>query len=145
MLGQNISKRLLKLAANVVRMSRQLPEDAAGRHVMRQIVRAATGGGANYEEARGAESRADFVHKAAVAAKEMRETLYWLRLIEEAGLLEASVERLIAEANELVAILTSSVHTARRRGEASGPAQTKSTRRPGAREPGSFYLCAPSE
>jgi len=81
---------------------------------MHQLVRAATGGGANYEEARGAESRADFVHKTSVAAKEVREALYWLRLIQQAKLVDANVAPLIQEANELLAILSSSVKTARR-------------------------------
>ena len=78
-------------------------------------MRAATGGGANYEEARGAESRADFIHKVSVATKELREALYWLELAQEAELLDVSVEDLVREANELVAILTSSVKTAKYR------------------------------
>ena len=114
MKGDNIAHRLLVFASRVVRMSRGLQRDFATRHVMRQLVRAATGGGANYEEARAAESRADFVHKTSVAAKEVRESLYWLKLVEQAGLQTSSALDLIQEANELVAILTSSVKTARR-------------------------------
>jgi len=81
---------------------------------MHQLVRAATGGGSNYEEARGAESRADFVHKTSVAAKEVREALYWLKLVGQAKLSDKDIAELIKEADELVAILTSSVRTARR-------------------------------
>ena len=40
--------------------------DASAKHIARQLVRAATGGGANYEEAHGAESRADFIHKVGI-------------------------------------------------------------------------------
>ena len=47
---------------------------------MSQLERSGPGAGANYEEARGAESPADFVHKVRVALKELRETRYWLRL-----------------------------------------------------------------
>ena len=43
--------------------------DAAAKHVAMQLWRAVTGGGANYDEARGAESRADFVHKVRIATK----------------------------------------------------------------------------
>ena len=82
------------------------------------IVRAASGGGSNYEEARGAESRADFIHKVAVATKEVRESLYWLALAQEAELFDVNVEALVREANELVAILTSSVKTAKYRAQA---------------------------
>jgi four helix bundle protein len=141
MKGENISMRLLKFAAQILRESKRLPGDPAGRHVLRQLVRAATGGGSNYEEARGAESRADFIHKTAIAAKEVREALYWLRLIEEAEMLDGSLSQLIREADELVAILTSSVNTARSRQQTSEPVQRQSTRRPDAPEPGS---CPPS-
>jgi four helix bundle protein len=82
---------------------------------MRQLVRSATGGGSNYEEARGAESRADFIHKVSIAIKELRESLYWLRLVDLSELSEQPTDQLIGEANELVAILTSSVKTAKRR------------------------------
>jgi four helix bundle protein len=114
MKGDNIAERLLGFAANVLSMTARLPKNAAGRHVMTQLVRAASGGGSNYEEARAAESRADFVHKVSIAAKETREALYWLRLIERAQLLETPVAVLVREADELVAILTSSARTAKR-------------------------------
>jgi four helix bundle protein len=92
-----------------------MPEDVAGKHVSRQLVRAATSGGANYEEARGAESRADFVHKLGIANKELREALYWLRLTQEAALVEdGELEALVREASELVAILTASIRTSKR-------------------------------
>ena len=116
MKGENISNRLRQFAARVVQLCRRFPDDPGAKHILRQLVRAATGGGANYEEARGAESRADFIHKVGVANKEMREALYWLRLVKEAELVEAlEVESLVGEADELVAILTASIKTARQR------------------------------
>src|SRR5215813_1396755 len=116
MKGENIATRLRVFAADVVRLCRRFPEDAAAKHISRQLVRAATGGGANYEEARGAESRADFIHKVGVANKEVREALYWLRLIKEADLIvSAELDALVREADELVAILTSSIKTAKQR------------------------------
>jgi four helix bundle protein len=127
MKGENISIRLLAFAARVVRLCRLLPDDAAAKHVSRQLVRAATGGGANYEEARGAESRADFVHKVGIANKEVREALYWLRLVEEATLVAESGDLLplIREADELVAILTASIKTAKQRDTNEQPPGTR--------------------
>lgn len=118
MRGDNISNRLRHFAAAVVRLCRELPDDHVAKHVMRQLVRAATGGGANYEEARGAESRADFIHKVAVANKELREALYWLRLAQDSDLVDASLGPLVQEADELIAILTTSIKTAKQRHEA---------------------------
>ena len=86
MKGENISIRLRRFAAASIRLCRAIPNDAPAAHVARQLARAATGGGANYEEARGAESRADFIHKISIANKELREALYWLQLAAEAEL-----------------------------------------------------------
>jgi four helix bundle protein len=79
-------------------------------------VRAGTAAGALYEEGRGAESRADFIHKLAMTWKEVRETWYWLRLIQRAELVRpARLNGLIEEASQLSAILSSSLKTARSR------------------------------
>lgn len=85
----------------------------------KQLERCGPAGGANYEEARGAESPADFVHKVRIALKEVRETRYWLKLIVRAELIDPphALHALIDEAGELVAILTASANTARRRAE----------------------------
>src|SRR5262245_37515929 len=117
MKGENIATRLRGFAAGVVQLCRRLPDDQAGKHVARQLVRAATGGGANYEEARGAESLADFIHKLGIANKEVREALYWLQLTQEAALAVGGgqLDALMREADELVAILTSSIKTAKQR------------------------------
>ena len=130
MKGENIAERLRHFGARVVRLCRALPGDAATKHVARQLVRAATGGGANYEEARGAESRADFVHKVGIANKELREALYWLRLAQDAGLVaDSELQPLLEEADELVAILTSSIRTAKQNELSSSVDRTRALNR----------------
>jgi four helix bundle protein len=119
--GSDIAERLLGLAAAAVRLAPRLPRDPAGRHVAAQLIRSATGGGANYEEARAAESRDDFAHKASVATKEVRETVFWLALIERCGWAPDQTAGLLAEANELAAILGASVRTARARAAVTPP------------------------
>jgi four helix bundle protein len=111
--GGDIAARLLGVAAEVIHLAVGLRAGAARRLVASQIVRSSTSAGANYEEARAAESRADFIHKIGVAAKELRETIYWLRLIERTQMSSADVGPLILEVNELVAILITSARTAR--------------------------------
>jgi four helix bundle protein len=145
MKGDNIATRLRLFAAGAVRLCRRLPDEVAAKHIARQLVRAATGGGANYEEARGAESRADFIHKLGVANKEVREALYWLQLTQEAALvLDGELDALVREADELVAILTSSIKTAKQH-EATSCSEGRSWRTRDGGVPGSWYLCAPSE
>jgi four helix bundle protein len=108
---------MLELAVAVVRMTGELPKAAAGRHVATQLLRSATGAGANYEEARAAESRADFIHKVGVALKELRETMFWLSVIHRCGWTTVNLEPAIQEARELSAILGASIRTARSRGD----------------------------
>lgn len=74
------------------------------------MVRSAMSSGANYEEARGAGSRADFCNKLQISLKEMRETPYWLVLTERAGLI-------VKEATELRAIPAKAVATVRGKAE----------------------------
>ena len=50
-------------------------------------MRFGTSVGANVEEAQAGQSRSDFVHKMAIALKEARETIYWLRLLEAGEIL----------------------------------------------------------
>jgi four helix bundle protein len=113
MKGDDIAARLLEFTVGVLRLTTKLPANTAGRHIASQLVRSGTAGGANYEEARGAESRRDFVHKIRLAEKEVRESRYWLLVVERAGLVEADLGALLREAGELAAILAASAKTAR--------------------------------
>jgi four helix bundle protein len=115
--GDDIADRLLRFAKNVICLCRSFPNDPSAAHIARQLVRAATSAGSNYEEARGAESRADFSHKLGVSRKELREAVHWLRLSTPEFFGE-EVGPLIREGNELVAILTSSIKTLAKRSKA---------------------------
>ena len=116
MKGDDIAQRLLSFAVQVLHVLGKLPKSPEAQHVVRQRSRCATAPGAHYEEARGAESRADFVHKVKIADKEMRESRYWLRVIQHAELAPPlDLERVIDEAGQLVAILTASAKTAAHR------------------------------
>lgn len=113
MKGDNIANRLLDFGASVIDLLKILPSNRVGRHIADQLFRSATSGGANYDEARRAQSRRDFAHKVSIAAKEMGEAAYWLGLVHRSHLVpESSVIGILIEANELVAILTSSAKTA---------------------------------
>src|SRR5258708_3169187 len=87
MKGDDIAERLESFAVRALAVGKALPKTLPGRHVGAQLLRCATAPGANYEEARGAESKADFVHKLGIVLKELRESGYWLRIIVRAELL----------------------------------------------------------
>ena len=109
-----LENHLIDFGSAVCDAVRQLPDALVGSHFSRQLVRSATSPAANYAEARGAESRRDFVHKMQICLKELRETLVWLRFANRVGEQEADVSGLEAECNELVSIFVQSVKTARR-------------------------------
>ncbi len=70
-------------------------------------MRFGTSVGANVEEAQAGQSRSDFVHKMAIALKEARETIYWLRLLEAGEILLK--EKLSDEIKKIIgAIIVSS-------------------------------------
>jgi four helix bundle protein len=81
-----------------------------------QLLRCGTSAGANYEEARAAESKDDFVHKLQIALKELRESNYWLRLLLKSGKVSAArMANLLDESNQLRAVLSKSVATVKGR------------------------------
>ena len=89
--------------------------------IVDQFVRSATSIGANYAEAHGAESRADFVHKLQTALKEGRETKHWLDVFQNRPQMpQRLITILFRECDQLCAILYSSVVTARRDGKVHG-------------------------
>ncbi|RYY87589.1 MAG: four helix bundle protein [Chitinophagaceae bacterium] len=103
---------------DVLRLCRQLPKDPAGWEVGKQLVRSSGSVGANHRASGRAKSPADFTHKLEVVLEEADECHYWLTIIKEADLLSSSeLDRLIGEANELTAIFTTSVKTAKRNQE----------------------------
>ena len=112
--AEDLSDRLLDFGANVIKLTVKLNRTSVGRHVGFQLVRAASSCGANYEEARAAESRADFVHKMQVVLKELRESIYWLKLIKKSGPdLDSHLLPVLTEANELANIFAKSILTAK--------------------------------
>ncbi|MBW1676514.1 MAG: four helix bundle protein [Deltaproteobacteria bacterium] len=116
MKGEDIAERLIDFAVRIIRLGAALPKNQVGKHVAGQIVRSGTSVGANYEEARAAESRADFTHKLTIALKELRESLFWLKVIDRAEMLpHKRMVEIIREADELCAILTTSVVTAKKK------------------------------
>ena len=76
-----------------------------------QVFRSGTSIGANVEEAQAAQSKKDFISKMSIAAKEARETRYWLRLLNETTLTDKETDRLLKENEEIINILTKIIKT----------------------------------
>ena len=113
----NIQQRTEDYAVRAVRLYQHLQEqpDRAGWIVGKQYLRAATSIGANVEEAQGAESRRDFVHKCRIARKEAREARYWLKILQRTELVAPErVRSLLDETGEIYAVLTAIIRKAER-------------------------------
>ena len=112
-----LQEMLVLFAARIIDLAAYLPKTAAGRHVAGQVLRSGTSPAPNYAEARGAESRADFVHKLRIAVKELNETGIWLNIVLKARMAsDALVTGLVKENRELACILSASIRTARDKG-----------------------------
>ena len=112
--GEQLRMRFLAFAVRIIHVSAALPKTEEGLHIRRQVLRSGTSAGANYQEACGAESRADFIHKMQIVLKELRETLYWLQVVRAAGMLPAvRMGGVTQESDELIAIVVRSLVTAR--------------------------------
>lgn len=112
---QDLKARTKKFALDVIRYSRTLPRGDEFTIIKRQVIRAASSAAANYRAAQRGRSKADFISKLAISEEEADESLFWLECLAELASREhPELERLLAENNEFVAILTASRKTARR-------------------------------
>lgn len=112
--GRDVRERAFRFACSTVVYCRNRCQEPVGRILVPQLIRCATSIGANLEEARGAESRKDFISKCSIALKEARETSFRLRVFcstcEDS---RKQGELLLREAEELAAILGAIVRNAR--------------------------------
>lgn len=108
---QEIAERAFDFAVRIVKLCQALVKrPGVSRTLANQLLRSGTSIGANLEESKGGQSRADFLSKVSISLKEARETHYWLRLLIAADILpEKQLNPLLEEANQLTAILTTIV------------------------------------
>jgi four helix bundle protein len=105
-----IQTKTFEFALRITKLCKSL-QKSTEYMASKQLFRSGTSIGANVEEALAGQSRKDFVSKMSIALKEARETLYWLRLLQESQLVEGDYSVLIAEIKEIILILTSIVKT----------------------------------
>lgn len=79
--------------------------------ISKQLLRSSTSVGANVEEADAEQTKKDFIAKISIAAKEARETHYWLRLLQRSQLVQNDYASYIEAIEEIIRILTSIIKT----------------------------------
>lgn len=103
----DIKERTFAFSLELITFIQKL-DDRSGvcRILGRQVLRSGTSVGANVEEAQAGQSGADFNSKYSIALKEAKETIYWLRLLKEAGLTSGQdCDALIQEITEISRII----------------------------------------
>ena len=108
-----LENRLVDFGIGVCRQVLNGPRHRIMEHLAGQLLRCATSPAAHYSEARDAESRRDFIHKIKLCLKELRESRVWIRYLRAFTENGQGNERLLAECDELIAIMVASLRTAR--------------------------------
>ena len=104
--NKELSKRLFDFAVKVIKYLRSISNTPESKVIKNQLIKSATSAGANFEEAQGASSRIDFNNKVRISLKEMRESNYWLNLINASDINKSdALQNLIQESLELRNIL----------------------------------------
>ena len=110
----NISERLIEFGVSIVKLCLDIEKTKTGSIIANQLLRSGTSVGANYEEARGAQSKQDFIHKLHISLKEIRETIYWLEIINRSEINnKINGSNLLEEAKEISKIIGKSLLTAK--------------------------------
>ena len=113
---ENLEERVISFAVNCIKISKELKNDYAGRHLKNQLIRSGSSCALNYAEARYAESKKDFIHKVKIVLKELHETHVCLQMIGKINYHRGIdlFEPAVKECNELISIFVKSANTAQR-------------------------------
>lgn len=107
-MSKELVERTKKFAIRIIKLVQTLPEkDKVSEVLGKQVLRSGTSVGANYRSALRGRSAKDFLSRISIAEEEADETVYWLELLIEAGIVsEKKMKLLLQEAREHTAILT---------------------------------------
>jgi four helix bundle protein len=109
-----LKRRTQKFAVDIIQFIEGLSPKQSLKVLSNQLLRSSTSVGANYRSACRGKSTADFINKIIIVEEEADECIYWLELMEEAGLVSSDkINPLKKEANELTAIFTAIGKTAK--------------------------------
>jgi four helix bundle protein len=111
----DLKERTKRFALQIIKVVKTLPKSKTVDVLGRQLLQSSTSVGANSRAACRAKSTADFISKMGIVEEETDESIYWMELLIEAGIVKSNeIEFLMKEANELLAITVSSIRTASR-------------------------------
>jgi four helix bundle protein len=111
---EQLRDRTKAFAVRVVRAYKTLPYKTDAQVLGKQLLRCGTAVAANYRAACRARSKAEWVAKIGIVVEETDETVFWLEMLADCGIVRPKkLELILAEAHELSALFTASQHTSR--------------------------------
>jgi four helix bundle protein len=111
---KSLQERTKQFHIGVIKLCENLPRNASGFEIAKQLIRSAGSVGANYRATVRAKSKVDFIYKIEIVLEEADESHYWLEIIRDANLKNGKeIDCLITEANELTAIFAATDKTAK--------------------------------
>jgi len=114
--ADELKDRTKAFGLRIIRLVEALPKSKTSDVIGKQLLRCGTSVGANYRAACRAKSPADFIAKMKIVEEECDESVYWMELIVESGLMpESRVADLRREADEILSMVVASLKTARAR------------------------------
>ena len=110
-----LKEKSFQFAVRIIKLNQYLTKNKNEYTLSKQILRSGTNPGAMVREAAHAESGLDFIHKLAIARKEINETIYWLELFFATDFInKEEFKSLNSDAEEIAKLLTSSIKTKRK-------------------------------
>ena len=104
----DLEERTARFGESIIQFCKTLDKNEINRELVRQLLKAGTSVGANYNEADGSLTKRDFKHKISISRKESKESAYWLRMISKANPDRSSeCDEYRQEARELTLIFSS--------------------------------------
>ena len=109
---EDLKIRTKEFALRIIKLVKALPKNQAGIVIGNQLLRSGTSVASNYRAVCRSRSRADFNSKIGVVIEEADESVFWLELIIESGLIEKElILSLLDKANQITAIMVASRKT----------------------------------
>lgn len=115
MTPEKMKKRTKAFALRIIGLVEALPKSKTAEVIGGPLLRAGTSVGANYRAACRAKSCADFISKMGTVEEETDESLFWMELLVEAGIVDQKrLADLMTEGNEILSMVVSSITTSRK-------------------------------
>ena len=111
-----MKSRTKRFALRIIKLVESLPNTRISNIIGRQLLRSGISVGANYRASCRAKSIADFINKLAIVEEEADESIYWMELLVDAGIVpETLLSNLLDEAEQILSIIISPIKTSKQK------------------------------